>query len=60
MAYIGHPILGDSLYNKNIDALSLINRQALHSYKMEFIHPITKNKILLETEIPLDIKKLII
>lgn len=60
MAYIGHPLLGDSLYNENSDALLLISHQALHSYKIEFIHPIDKNKILLEAEIPKDIKKLII
>jgi 23S rRNA pseudouridine1911/1915/1917 synthase len=60
MAYICHPLLGDSLYNKNNNTGLLINRQALHSYKMEFIHPVSKNKILLEAEIPEDMKKLII
>lgn len=60
MAHIGHPLLGDSLYNQNNNALSLINRQALHSYKMEFIHPVINKKIILEAEIPEDIKNLII
>lgn len=60
MSYIGNPLLGDSLYNKHDNSNCLINRQALHSYKMEFIHPIFKNKILLEAEIPEDMKKLII
>ena len=60
MSHIGHPLLGDSLYNKNEDVNSLIEHQALHSYKMEFTHPIFKNKVLLEAEIPEDIKKLII
>ena len=60
MAYIKHPLLGDYLYNKTDTANLLINRQALHSYKMEFIHPVSKNKILLEAGIPEDIKKLII
>jgi 23S rRNA pseudouridine1911/1915/1917 synthase len=60
MSHTGHPLLGDSLYNKNDNSNSLINRQALHSYKMEFMHPISKNKILLEAEIPEDMKKLII
>lgn len=60
MSHINHPLLGDSLYNKNDDVNLLINRQALHSYKMEFIHPINRNEILLEAEIPEDIKKLII
>ena len=60
MAYIGHPLLGDFLYNKNNNVNFFIARQALHSYKMEFIHPISKNQIILEAEIPQDIKKLII
>ena len=42
------------------DVDELINRQALHSYKMEFIHPVSKNKLLLEADIPEDINKLII
>jgi len=57
MAYIGHPLLGDTLYGINSN---IIERQALHSYKMKFIHPVFNNEIMLEAEIPLDIKKLII
>ena len=60
MTYISHPLLGDSLYNVRDDAGSLIGRQALHSYKMEFVHPVTQVKVLLEAEIPEDMKKLII
>lgn len=51
--YIGHPILGDTLYGKASDK---IKRQALHAYKVTFIHPISKEKIVLETELPLDMK----
>ena len=58
MAYIGHPLLGDSLYGT--DNTSLINRQALHSYKMSFIHPISNKKISLEAKPPKDIENLII
>lgn len=57
-AYIGHPLLGDTLYNLN--KTGLINRQALHSYKMVFIHPITNKQIYLIAEIPNDIKYLIL
>lgn len=60
MAYMKHSLLGDSLYNSYNNACSLINRQALHSYKVEFIHPITKEKNSFKAEIPNDIKKLII
>lgn len=57
MAYIGNPLLGDSLYG--FKSQNLINRQALHSYQMKFIHPISKELIYLEAPTPKDIKKLI-
>lgn len=38
-AYYGTPIVGDTLYGT---PSPLIDRQALHSYKIRFIHPITK------------------
>ena len=53
MAYICHPILGDSLYGTESD---LINRQALHAYKVEFIHPLTKEAISITASIPEDMK----
>lgn len=54
--YIGHPILSDDLYgNKS----TLISRQALHAYKVSFIHPITNKNINLTANIPEDILNLI-
>lgn len=54
--YINHPILGDSLYgNSSI----LISRQALHAYKIDFIHPITKKNMELIAPIPDDIKRIL-
>lgn len=50
--YMNAPILGDTLYNKKSD---LINRQALHAFKIEFIHPISKRKMSFETNLPKDI-----
>ena len=58
MAYIGNPLIGDTLYNPH-EKLEIIKRQALHSYKMEFIHPISKKVISLEAELPEDMKKII-
>ena len=54
--YIRHPILGDDLYGNKSDK---INRQALHAYKIKFIHPITNNKIEITAKIPKDIESLI-
>ena len=58
MAYIGNPLLGDSLYGNS--TTSLISRQSLHSYKMSFIHPVYNKTILVEAKLPKDMEKLII
>ena len=55
-AYIGHSIIGDTLYGTSSN---LMSRQALHSYKIEFIHPISKEKINFEINLPEDMIKLI-
>lgn len=56
MAHIGHPLLGDTLYGL---PSPLINRQALHAYKITFIHPITKQKLEFTAKIPADFENLI-
>ena len=53
MKAIGHPLLGDTLYG---NTSNIINRQALHSYKVTFIHPITKNTISIVSNVPSDFK----
>ena len=55
-SHIGHPILGDTLYGSPSE---LINRQALHSYKLTFIHPVTKKVLSLEVPLPNDIENII-
>ncbi len=56
LSYIGNSILGDTLYGYETN---LINRQALHAYKMSFTHPITKKVIELIAPLPNDMEKLI-
>lgn len=58
MAYIGNPLLGDSLYGSQ--KTLLINRQALHSYKMEFVHPVSNKLICVKCDLPLDMKSLLV
>lgn len=57
MAAIGHPLLGDTMYGVSSP---LINRQALHSYKISFIHPATNKTLELTCELPDDMKNLTI
>lgn len=56
LSNIGHPILGDTLYGNHS---SVINRQALHAYKVKFIHPITGLNVEYIATIPSDIKSII-
>lgn len=55
-SYIGHPIIGDTLYGT---PSPLIQRQALHAYKVTFIHPITLKEIIIEEKLPKDMNKLV-
>ena len=53
MSAIGHPLLGDSLYGSISD---LINRQALHCYNLQFIHPVYNNDLNFWGDLPNDFK----
>ena len=52
MTYIGHPIVGDGLYNQH--KTDIINRQALHAYKLSFNHPISKESVNIVAQLPND------
>ena len=54
MSAIGHPLVGDTLYGS--DFFDSIDRQALHSYKISFINPITHNQMNFISNLPDDIK----
>jgi 23S rRNA pseudouridine1911/1915/1917 synthase len=55
MSGIGHPLAGDDMYG---GSLEFINRQALHCGQVSFIHPVTKEKIEIFSELPADISEL--
>ena len=42
LSHLGHPIVGDTLYGGQ----PVVIRQALHAAKMEFSHPLTKEKLV--------------
>ncbi len=49
MAYIGYPVHNDPVYaKKNASSFG----QFLHSYKMTFIHPVTKKEMILSCPLP--------
>ena len=56
MQYIGNSILGDTLYGKSS---TLIERQALHAYRYDFIHPVYNTQMSLKCLIPRDMEILL-
>ncbi len=65
LASKGFPIVGDTVYGgKKIlrrkgPKETLINRQALHAYKLGFIHPINGKKLEFESLLPQDMLELL-
>ncbi len=51
MGYIGHPLPGDFLYYPDYH---LIRRQALHSFLLDFSHPITGKDLHFQAPLPED------
>ncbi len=56
MKYIGHPLIGDFLYNPDFRC---IDRQALHAGELSFVHPVTKEKMHFSSELPLEMKRIL-
>lgn len=49
MKHLGYPLIGDFLYHPDY---RLLSHQALHSWKLEFSHPITGENMCFEAEAP--------
>lgn len=71
MKYMKCPLVGDSLYNSKessyVATLSdvsqdtrILKRQALHSAKLEFIHPLTKKPLCFTQKLPDDMTNFLI
>lgn len=56
MSSIGHPLLGDFLYNENNH---ILNRQALHVAMCGFIHPISGENLEITAPLPDDMESLL-
>lgn len=51
MKYLGYPLIGDYLYHPNTTQMK---RQALHSFHLAFVHPITKKAMEFTAPLPSD------
>lgn len=66
LQHLGMPIIGDAIYGKNRikqglwpDAVYNFSRQALHAYKLDFLHPTTHEHISLSAPLADDIAELL-
>ena len=74
MQHINHPIFGDPtyggrgiVYGSNLpkmksrvdNLLEIMQRQALHAKTLGFIHPVTKEKVVFDSELPEDFQLLL-
>ncbi len=64
-AFCGHPLLGDKLYGgprfislPGEEAISC-NRALLHAYTIDFLHPVTHEKMHFEAPLPTDMAEII-
>lgn len=56
MKYLGYPLIGDYLYNPDME---FISRQALHSHRLTFLHPVTEQEMTFTAPLPTDMKKVL-
>ncbi|MCI6535406.1 MAG: RluA family pseudouridine synthase [Lachnospiraceae bacterium] len=57
MKHLGYPLIGDYLYNPDME---YIGRQALHSHRLSFTHPITGEPMEFTAPLPKDMEKVLI
>ena len=55
MAYIGHPLAGDTLYGGSD---SILSRHALHCAVLRFTHPVSRQAIRIQSKLPPDMAAL--
>lgn len=73
-AHIGHPIVGDTTYGGReitlddihptfprpaVRGTPLITRQALHAFRLQFVHPLKFHRMTLEAPVPADFQQLL-
>jgi len=56
MSYMGHPLLGDTLYGGNRDSIS---RQALHCRELTFSHPFLHKEMNFTVSLPIDMQEVL-
>jgi 23S rRNA pseudouridine1911/1915/1917 synthase len=55
MASLKHPLVGDTLYGGA--PLGAMQRQALHAYRLAFVHPVTGKALEFQAQAPEDMRQ---
>ena len=55
MAWLGHPLLADTLYGGAVQAG--LTRQALHAWRLAFVHPVTGEPLVFHAPLPQDMRQ---
>jgi 23S rRNA pseudouridine1911/1915/1917 synthase len=56
---IGHPVIGDRKYHAEESDERRIARVALHAVYLQFLHPVTGEKVTIESKLPSDMRSLV-
>ena len=71
LAKLGHPLLGDEVYGSGFrskgaalapaarEALTALNRQALHAYRLGFAHPLSGKALRFDSKLPPALARLV-
>ncbi|MCF8106156.1 MAG: RluA family pseudouridine synthase [Desulfohalobiaceae bacterium] len=69
LAHLGHPILGDrtygparwaELHRKDPGLARLVSRQMLHSFRLGFRHPLSREELSFSRQVPLDFQRVLV
>lgn len=55
--HIGHPLVGESKFAFRKDYKLKAKRVCLHAKTLEFVHPLTGMPVIVDTDLPADLKK---
>lgn len=55
LAFLKHPVVGDGMYGKRKNDLGL-ERQFLHAWRIQFIHPVTRAPMTFQAALPSDLR----
>ena len=58
MSQIGYPVVGDYIYSNGKNPFG-VEGQLLHSKKLEFVHPVSNKKMILEAPLPEEFERVL-